>query len=760
MPVQLIVDCFGIDFQAADVVDTTDASIDAARRAVYRQLHAKDNTLLRIRLSNPALFKHFREFEGTLGFTVRHLIPRLLLAERFKTALPTWLTDDWIVALGLLERSHSIPLLPFEEQLLIACHPDLLNGKNFYAFIEALNQQPTVFLCVLAEESIKKTLCQHLHCDLKIDNEAAALFITHLLHSSSISVFCQNIAFQQYLLHLRRFVGEYRLPLALPAQALAPELLTNLPLLTLAEAKAQQLPDLFLSVLKIISQKIIAQQLSPQVLASLLVVDWDSIWTELTQLTEEYRQLISEDLVRQLQTMNSATAQFLAKKFDNYLTGCCYPPLSATASVDEALAWSTGYFDYLRPVLLNKQVPAESINGSFTKWLVAQSARIARSNADWRYCAKQIDKFLAQNYLVVVIMVDALSALNQDILLAELAGFEQLTRIDELLFAPLPTLTEVGKMAILTGKHSHLLPGDSEAALRQTYSTYLPEANALKVIKSWEDASQHIEVQTNLLVFFENRLDDYLHKSVNFSNYRGDIKPTIKQLKGSMQSWLKDAFGFGREVVFFITADHGMTVTQGSYDGQLVGEIKDRAMKIKSGDSIAEDFLLIKQDSRETYAIVKTRQALTKNTALAHGGLTPEEVLIPFITLTTKPPQSPKLPVEATVIGNCVRLDRHYWQLELRLTAEEAVETLKISLDSPFILEQRSPIDIIRAHKSLDIILKFTASCQQEGLVALDLQLSYDRINAHEKNTQRLDVYFPTLLLERDADTQNFEDMF
>lgn len=760
MPVQLIVDCFGIDDQTAIVIDTTDASIDAARHTVYQQLRAADDTLLRIRLSNPALFKHFREFEGTLGFAVQRLIPRLLLAERFKTVLPAWLTDDWIVALGLLHQSDPISQLAFEDQFLIACHPDLLNGSDFHAFIAALNLQPAIFLSVLDKKMITKRLIQHLHDDLKIDKAAAALFIKQLRHSSVIGVFCQNLAYQQYLLHLRRFVSEFQLTVALPAQALPSDLLNAVPLLPLEQAHAQQLPTLFLLVLNAISQKIISQQQPPEILAQLLVVDWESVLADLLRLTEDHRLLIGAALVKQLQNLSSTTAQQLAEQFDAYLTAYCYPLLTATASVNEVLEWGAGYFDYLRPVLLNKQTPDESINGSFTAWLVAQSARVARSNADWRYCSKQIDKFLAQNYLVVVVMVDALSVLNQDILLDKLASFEQLTRTDEMLFAPLPTLTEVAKMAVLTGKHSHLLPNDSEEALRQTYSAYLPQTHALKVIKSWEDASQHIAAQTNLVVFFENRLDDYLHKSVNFSNYRGDIGSTINQLKGSIQSWLKDALSVGRDVVFFITADHGMTVTQGSYSGELVGEVKDRAMKIKHGDSVAEDFVRIKQDSKDPYAIVKTRHALTKNTALAHGGLTPEEVLIPFITLTTRPPRPNKMPLEVVIIGNCSRLGDKYWQLELRLRASEQVETLKLSLEPPFRLEKRLPIDIIRAEKSHDIILKFTADCEQNGLIALDLQLHYDRANVHEKNSQRLDVNFPPPLLERDAGAQNFEDMF
>lgn len=759
MPVQLIIDSFGIDEHTAQVVETTEASIDAARHAVYQRLRIKDDALFRLRINNPALFRHFREFDGAIGFSVQRLIPRQLLTERFKTALPAWLTDELCVSLGLLKNTiHALThTLPFEDQLLTACHPNLLNGTDFNVFITALKQQSPVFLFVLKEESIKNRLIIHFQHDLATSKEAALLFIDQLLQSENINVFLEALAYQQCLLQLRRFVSEYQLNLALPAQALPSDLLTAIPLLPLEETEAQQMPELCLSALEIISPKIIDQHYPPEILVQLLVMDWPKVWAGLTHLTEDNRWLISTALVKRLQAMRSVEAQQLAEKLYQQLTASRYPLLSESASVDDVLAWGTGYFDYLRPELLSKQRLDESINGSFTAWLVAQSARIARSNADWRYCAKQINKFLAQNYLVIVVIVDALSALNQDILLAELASLDQLIRTDEILFAPLPTLTEVGKMAVLTGKYSYSLPGDSEMALRQTYSAYLPETNALKVIKSWEDANQHITAQTNLVVFFENRIDERLHDCINFSKHRDDITPIVRQLKRSMQGWLKDAGQ--RDVVFFITADHGMTVVQGTLQGNL-GDVKDRAIKIQHNDDVSDDFVRITQDTKTPYAVVKTRQALTGNTALAHGGLTPEEVLIPFITLTTRPAQPNKMPVEVSVIGSCTRLGDKYWQLELRLKATEQMEDIKLSLEPPFNLEKLILIDIIRAQKTHETILKFTAPCEQVGLTTLDVQLHYNRTNDYEKNTHRLDVVFPKPLLERDANTQNFEDMF
>lgn len=75
-----------------------------------------------------------------------------------------------------------------------------------------------------------------------------------------------------------------------------------------------------------------------------------------------------------------------------------------------------------------------------------------------------------------------------------------------------------------------------------------------------------------------------------------------------------------------------MTVTNGRYSGESLGETKDRLFKLKTHETLPTDFVLVNQDSKDYYAIPKTRMGLT-DAVLAHGGLTPEEVLIPFIKL-------------------------------------------------------------------------------------------------------------------------------
>lgn len=468
--------------------------------------------------------------------------------------------------------------------------------------------------------------------------------------------------------------------------------------------------------------------------------------------------LLTDSLIQKIATFESDEAMRLAKKFAQNT----YPMLAENASVSEVLTWCEGYFDYLRSAFLYQQQLDETINESFSQYLLTQSARLSLSPANWQQANQKISQFLEAGYLVIIIMVDALSALNQDLLLAELELLtqqEQLILDSQMLFAPLPTVTEIGKKAVLTGKNATQFSGDYEKALRETYQTFLPQAASLKVINSYKESSEHIEALTNLLVFFENRLDERLHDCVSFEKHRDDVKLICSQIKNSIRRWTKDANSLGRDVVFFITADHGMTVTQTHYLGESLGEMSERFFKLKSPDApLPPDFLLF-----ENYAIAKKRLRLTSNAFLTHGGLTPEEVLIPFVTLTTKTPEPAKTSINVTLKNSQARLiSPKNWQIDVCLTANKTVSDIRLKANGIF--QGEISVDSLRANKTQELVFSFSASTEQEGRTEMDVTVFYsDRVGnvqANEKILKTLAIDFPVTFLEKDLNAQSFEDMF
>jgi len=755
MAVIFIIDRFGIDNEDALIVEISELAINNARKKIDQHLEVANQNLLRIRLNSHALFKRFSDYEGLNGvLPTQQLLPRVLLAKTLKIELPEWLSDELIVNLDLLnniqtlETSEVYTCTEFEKNLLQSCDANLFS-YDINDFIYALAKQNQQFLQLLKIEPIQNCFKTHLILGLSLSNEVATLLINELLKTDSIKHFLNNLAYQQHLQNLRQ------LPVtqALPAKTLPDALLDALPVLALSEENANALPEKFTSALHAIERKIFNQQLKPETLIQVLV-DWSSLLTELSDLISTHCELITEELLTKLASFSSEQSQNLLKQLQQRSRS--YPLLDANASVEETLAWSEDYFDYCRSLFLDKQNPNEVVNISFSDWLLSQAARVSRSNNSWQTASQQIEAYLKEAYVVVVIMVDALSALNQDIVLAELASLNHLNLQQSILFAPLPTLTEVGKMAVLTGLETEQQQGSNQSEILQNhYQNFLPDKDSLKVVKSWAESSERLHENNQLVVLFENRLDERLHDCVSFSKHREDIKPIIKQIKRSIESWRKDAAQLNKEIAFFITADHGMTVTSEYYQGQALGDIKERVFKDAKSSNTHAGFELIKN-----YAVPKKRFRLTDDALLTHGGLTPEEVIIPFISLTSNIPEPIKTPLEISLKSQqCISLPNKVWQIECLLNSNTDVSNIQLSLASPF--DGKETLDSLRAGKSQSLKLNFSSEHSQQGLTEIQLHLSYVRSDGyHEDNEKLFNIEFPSVLIETDTATQSFEDMF
>jgi hypothetical protein len=177
-----------------------------------------------------------------------------------------------------------------------------------------------------------------------------------------------------------------------------------------------------------------------------------------------------------------------------------------------------------------------------------------------------------------------------------------------------------------------------------------------------------------------------------------------------------------------------------------------------SNSEIPPDFVKF-----ENYAIPKKRLRLTADGLLTHGGLTPEEVLIPFVTLTTKTPEQSKLSINIMLKNSQARrIGDKKWQIELSLMANKNVSDIRIKPNGIF--QGEASIDSLRANKNQEVILSFSTSNDQNGLTEMEFTILYSdyvvNTKANEKILQTIAIEFPPALLEKDSGTQNFEGMF
>lgn len=762
MTVLLVIDTYQIDLDSAVVAENNLLAIEQLRQTINQHLKNGDKNLLRVRFRSKALYERFTDFEGLEHvLPTQRLLPRSVYRNRVNEVLPDWLSNELIVQLNLLDaQEHENTGYSLIDRLIRTCGNDLLS-QDFIAFTRALKDQPEAFWQLLSVPDVMQRFIEHFRFAFDFSEELAVLFFERILKTQPVDSFLTLLAYEQHQELLRKKFAQFQFNVALPPKSL-PTPLLSVRLLELDEQNAKELPFKCINALEELARNVEKGKIEASDVTSLIVAPWPTLLNKLAELSQRNGLLISSPLIQQLESFHDEQANQLADTFKKQLNLAMFSPLSDDATTDEVLHWSEGYFELIRQQFSTNQTVNEALNLSFTEWLIKQSARLARSDSDWRQFSKRVESFLQQGYLVVVCVVDALSALNQDLLLESAAQVEHLDLRSEMLFAPLPTLTEIGKMAIVTGKPINLLPNDQEAAIRLRYQAYLPEENSLVVIKSWRSVAEHkhIDENTNLVVFFENRIDERLHDCVDFTKHRKDISPIMKQTMASIDNWKKDAGYMNRDVVFFITADHGMTVTQSDYQGETLGEVKERVFKTKySTVDDAEEFVFLPQGSDSGFMVPKRRIRLNDNALLTHGGLTPEEVLVPFVTLSSRQTEVIKTPLELNVLNDkCQRVTDNSWLLSVELSAGVAVRNINLKPEAPLMGEES--ITAMEAGSSQKFLLNFSAPSGQTGLTEITIHLSYDRDGAHEFNTKQFSCVFPESLIEKDAATQGFEDMF
>ena len=760
MAVVFVIDTYLIDTDQAVVAENNLFAIEQLRQKISHHLKSGDEHLLRVRFNSRALYERFKDFEGLDHvLPTQQLFPRSIYRDLVNEVLPDWLSNELIIRLKLLESKEEIDTgFSLIDRVIKGCGENL-QSQDFLFFTEALKKQSEGFGDLLSVPEIKERFLEHFRFAFNFSEDLAQVFLQNISDYNQVKDFFVLLAYEQHQEILRKNLTRFNFTVSLPPKSL-PNLLLQLPLLELLEQDAKELPAKCIQAIEELVRNVNKGVASASDMANLIIAPWPVLLIKVADLAERNGQLICPELVEHLKTLHSQQASQLAITFNTKLNLNRLSALPDDATTDDVVRWSERYFELTRQQFSTQQQVNEELNISFSEWLIKQPARVARSDSDWRQCSKRVESYLQQGYLVVICVIDALSALNQDILLESTAQLEHLEIKSEVLFSPLPTLTEVGKMAIVTGLPTSQLPSDQEAAIRHRYKAYLPDEKSLKVLKSWQPGSDHLDEDTNLVVFFENRIDERLHDCVDFEKHRKDIVPILKQTMNKIDSWKKDAGYFNRDIVCFITADHGMTVVNLDYKGEIFGEVKERVFKVNSSalDS-AQGFVFIPYGSDSGYLVPKDRIRLNGKASLTHGGLTPEEVLIPFLTLSSRQHEAIKMPLELAILNDkCLRISDKSWQISLELSASVNVKNINLKLESPLIGNES--MSAISAGANQKLIFAFTSLTEQSGLTEITIQLSYDREGAHEINTKQITCVFPEPLLEKDASTKGFEDMF
>jgi hypothetical protein len=771
MSVLLVFDKFGIDDAPALIVSAD--RIPEVREIIRERLqNSTREPDLRVRIP-PEYRPRFADFIGLKGIECIFVEPRSEFAKRFGMAAPLWLTDTLIVTLGLLgtpaESYDAAEWLQDDTGLILhLLEPALILPESWQAFCNALRGTKIQTDNLLRLPEVQQRLARSAQAFLS-SLGLANRFVEKVANAPSPDLALTQCGQQQMYEQLREFVALYEITYALPPRTEPTEFLNALPSLKISEEEAGGLIGDLHHLLDETLHAIEAGRAPAARLAELMMGDWPSVFTFLQDRFQDTRiPLASRELVAVLENYSSREArQFSELVYQQIIS---YQPLPESADIKAAKKWINGYLEYALRRFLLSQEPEESISGSFSTWVLQEKARIARSDLDWRRVANTIrEQLKSPETRVIVCLVDALGAAHNSQILEILhqhLSKDELVLEGSYLIAPYPTLTEIGKNAVLTGKPAQETSGPIENRLFQAYRDSLPDTEAIHVIKSWNDRSEPIPKSIRLLVYLENRIDERLHGCCDYAKFNNDVEVIIKQLARELSRWISQSRKHGFDPVIIITADHGLSYIRAVESFKSADSMPEssgeRCLTFVKESTAREDFAQVEAGSKN-YLIPLRRVRLQGEIPLSHGGLTPEELLIPYIVLRKDCVAVPTGPLLQLLPTQCNALaSKDGWQLELELQAFCPAQTIKVEAQPPF-RGHAGPYGPLQKGETVKFTLSLATDCPQEGWIQVDVSMTFIRSelnHAKEQLYTKLSVNFPASFLEKDDQIAAFEDMF
>ena len=769
MIVRIIVDDLGIDRtpDARDLREHDVKAVHAIRDEIRQKLASASGTGLILRMPGD-IYRRLCDMEGQPGIEVEHVSPRRLLRTRLGgRPPPPWLTPELAAKLGLLREDLPEPNAADDtiERLLSLIAPELLAVGSLDRFAIAVSQQQGPFSELLRVPDVAVWFRSRL-VNLGLTDQAGALLG---LFAEDLAGGYRELARCVLRERLDRFILVHDLgtELALPPRSCSAALASAFGPLPIDPEQAGSYPAFLLKLLDIAEREIRGGAMRAPALAELVLQDWPEFFERMQTLFEKNPGIANQGLIDALDALAGDAAVSLAIRMREYLANAHCELLPSNAPIKQVLRWSESYFRYAIGAFERGHEPDEAVSTSFARWVGSQGNRILQSEYDWRMVSAAVERELKLGRVVVLCVVDALGAPNRDLL--EVALNERidpdLVGATRLLFAPLPTITEIGKVAVMTGRNAWEQSGDYERALRERYAEYLENDEAFQFVKNWTGYRESLHPGTRLLVHLENRIDDDLHRCTDFAHHRDRVRTTCQQLAGQIERWLLDARRSQREVAVFITADHGATKLS-RLEEPLPGTrpVERRILEVGADFDSCPDDLLHQRTSHDGsgYLIPYARAAYQAGQTMLHGGLTPEEVLIPFVRIGPGS-RDTKGALELRAADGRSDAVRDGWHLRLQLenTSPEAFINVQIRVLAPF-SGKYSVQSIAPLVESDAFIMKIESEFEQTGRTRVPFELRYRTKSdaPYESERIELDIELTPHLVERDQASRDFDAAF
>ena len=618
------------------VVNKKAISIRSARSKVINHLSSNQKGDFGVLIKSHSVLKKLNDLLSLKNVKPIEIVrPRLLLAKVIGFQPPNWLNNKIISKLKLLDLIEpNVREEFFLLDILRSLDVMIFGSKSFEDFISKITEHFGVIQICLNIPIFNEQLLNFLIYELKQDIDATKAFIGVLEKSNDIECDLKFISEQQALHLLKKFSTVHNLPSAFPPLEMA-ESITLLPLINYYSISTIATEKYVNSLITIFNKP--ENSNNHSLIFELLIYPWPPLIEALEQIIKANPKLISKDLIDCLLRLKSPISNALAKKLDSKSKLNLLEPITNNEEVQRVIDWSYDYFELIKQSFEANDLDYETeLTTSFSDWLLSQKARIERSKFDWRHVTQEIEDSLSTNDITVVFMVDALSQIHNNEIREILSDIDNLDYSENIIFAPLPTLTKIGKKSVLTGYSPDKTSKSDYDILFDRYKEYIGSEQNFIFLQDWKRAkSNQLSNDTKFVVVYINELDDRLHKTPSFSKHNSVAKSIITSVRKTIDKWLKDSYSLKKSISFYITADHGVTSLNSTVENTFDEKHGERVVELSKPLINLPDNLYFIPGYGETsgYVVPKSRASFESPVALAHGGVTPEEVLIPFIHL-------------------------------------------------------------------------------------------------------------------------------
>lgn len=752
------------------------ADYAGAYARILEALHG--NQEIRLVVQHQTVFQWLKNLaarypQGT--FTFETLDARQALAQKWGVPIPTEVRNEEVQTSGLLALDlHAGPGQDFNDLLLAHFYSPLLTAKTFpFTQLPQLFQASGAWQTHRADSLLARTLRQRL--------EAWQSRARSTEQRQFIAWFAEDPrALKTLLLQFRVLRSYPALAEALLGEKYAILLALKLPLDDLV-VDAARIPAVVNQVAYYLNAYPIESAANLEALlvqvSGLLQVEYDTFERALLA----HPDWLSHTLVERLESTFTALGRRLYGSLAKLRAQIRPPKPQSPAgdlSVEQMLAWAVEiYLPYQAWCSAQERFDKDlyTLGDAFSAWLMAHWDDI-RANSGrmvFNILPALATELNAPGRVHLMLVVDNLGWTYGEMLrdLFQARGFYLIGT--ELYLAMLPTETEISKKCLLSGRVGYTAIDESsyKGILEKGWVPYFND-NAFRYLSDVGKLNQVQTLDARVYVVNYLEVDRALHKSADEIGvpHREHIQHLLARLVENVATFV-EKHALGDRIRIHIVSDHGATqipadaqndLDPAYFKGSGFTARSHRYVEVSDGrfaalaDNLKLDcFFLPAHEFMLPTNVLCARSAnrflSTDKDSFVHGGLLPEEVIVPYLAF--EPAMVPLQPLDVLLKKNVFRYRLETVELDIGNPNAAAVEQVQVSVLNGNVEWECAPIPLLNGKRSLTLqaTARFKLTALSEEQTALSLRLRYRARGETHTMDVRLPIEMRKIVEERHA---------